>query len=206
MDSFLGTNIPAGGKICVFHGRPHPSEVSDDWVLKHYKIDVDNVFHKPKISVVKTSKNYELTIENKKFLVANHWFWDQFSDQWEPQTYDFFERNLVKGSGFLDIWWLDWATSLIATAIGAGKVKIIEPIREFFTFYLLSLIINFYLIGAWSTLASPIKVEQPKLAHWTASRRAPSATNIRNPEQQGAEILSKIEEILHKLKTFLSLK
>jgi hypothetical protein len=33
---FFGDTIPNGGKICVFHGVPNPTEVDVDWVKKYY--------------------------------------------------------------------------------------------------------------------------------------------------------------------------
>lgn len=33
---FFGATIPNGGKICVFHGTPNPSEVSTQWVFDHW--------------------------------------------------------------------------------------------------------------------------------------------------------------------------
>lgn len=34
----FGAEIPDGGKICVFHGEPNPTQVMDiDWVKEHYK-------------------------------------------------------------------------------------------------------------------------------------------------------------------------
>ncbi len=207
-NSFLGTSVPAGGKVCVFHGRPHPSEVSDDWVLKNYAVDLKNVFHKPKISVEKTSDNYELTIQNKKFLVANHWFWKQFSDQWEPHTYNFFEQNLIKGTGFLDIGGWIGPTSLIATAIGAGKVKIIEPNPVNF-FHLLSTQLNNKLLAHWCMVNACIsnKSGTAKIGPLEGITSGSSATNTRNPKQQGAEILSlKLEDILHEIENFSLVK
>ena len=32
----FGAKIPKGGRICVFHGNPNPTEVNVDWVKKHY--------------------------------------------------------------------------------------------------------------------------------------------------------------------------
>lgn len=34
---YFGQEIPPEGKICVFHGEPNPTEVTDDWVLKNYQ-------------------------------------------------------------------------------------------------------------------------------------------------------------------------
>ena len=33
----FGSVIPQRGKVCVFHGRPNPDEVSVEWVSKHWK-------------------------------------------------------------------------------------------------------------------------------------------------------------------------
>lgn len=36
-DQFYGAEIPAGGKVCVFHGLPKPSEVDVGWVKHNWK-------------------------------------------------------------------------------------------------------------------------------------------------------------------------
>ena len=33
----FGEQIPNGGKVCVFHGTPNPTEVDVDWVKEHYR-------------------------------------------------------------------------------------------------------------------------------------------------------------------------
>jgi hypothetical protein len=33
---YFGAEIPKGGKICVFHGKPNPEDVSVDWVKSHW--------------------------------------------------------------------------------------------------------------------------------------------------------------------------
>ena len=80
-----------------------------------------------KISVKKNVKNTTIKVNDFNFIVLNHWFWEKFNENWEPQTLNFFKRNLVKGRDYLDIGAWVGPTSLIATALGAGKVKIIEP-------------------------------------------------------------------------------
>jgi hypothetical protein len=35
-EGFLGTDIPKNGKVCVFHGKPNPSEVDAAWVSQHW--------------------------------------------------------------------------------------------------------------------------------------------------------------------------
>jgi hypothetical protein len=36
-NKFFGAQIPQGGKICVFHGQPNPSDIDVDWVLKNWR-------------------------------------------------------------------------------------------------------------------------------------------------------------------------
>ena len=35
-DSYLGTDIPKDGKVCVFHGHPNPSDIKSGWVAEHW--------------------------------------------------------------------------------------------------------------------------------------------------------------------------
>ena len=32
----FGSSIPKGGRVCIFHGNPNPTEVSEEWIKKNY--------------------------------------------------------------------------------------------------------------------------------------------------------------------------
>ena len=197
--TFFGAEIPKNGKVCVFHGHPNPSEVAIDWVSENWCDKNHPPDRKRKISVSKEKSHYVLSINDHRFKVPKHWFWDQFSDQWEPQTYNFFQRNLIKGSGFLDIGAWVGPTAFIATSLGAGNIKIVEPNPVNF-FHLLSsqfnndLMSNWFLVNACVSNNNENKVIGPLRGITTGS----SATNIRDQDQGGAQIISlKLGELLN---------
>ena len=196
---FLGADIPENGKICVFHGRPNPSEVSIDWVSENWCETNSTTDPKRQISVSNSTSHHVLSINDYHFKVPHHWFWDQFSEKWEPQTYNFFHRNLKKGSTFLDIGGWVGPTAFIATSLGAGKVKIIEP-NPFNFFHLLSsqfnngLMANWFLVNACISDQNGSKVIGPI----NGIKSGSSATNIRDQNQDGAQIISlKLQDILN---------
>ncbi|MDB2513451.1 FkbM family methyltransferase [Alphaproteobacteria bacterium] len=195
---FLGAEIPENGKICVFHGRPNPSEVSIDWVSENWCESKSTADPKQQISVSKSTSHHVLSINDYHFKVPHHWFWDQFSERWEPQTYNFFHRNLKKGSTFLDIGGWVGPTAFIATSLGADKVKIIEPNPVNF-FHLLSSQFNNGLMAKWFLVNACIsdrngdKVIGPIKGIESGS----SATHIRDQNQEGARIISlRLEDIV----------
>lgn len=196
---FFGSEIPEGGKVCVFHGKPNPDEVNVEWVNKFWKnatiIPIspkeDDNFKKLDIRTEKSEQSTEIVINEFKFLVPNHWFWDEFAETWEPQTEQFFQKNLIPGTDYLDIGAWVGPTALIATALGAARLKIIEPNPvNFFNLLITQLNNNFlpkwFLINACvsdkrnSAIIGPLK----------GIASASSATNIRDPHQDGAKIIT----------------
>ena len=195
---FFGAEIPENGKICVFHGRPNPSEVSIDWVSKNWTGTELTANTAKKISVSKLASHHYLSINDHHFKVPHHWFWDQFSEQWEPQTYNFFQRNLRKGSTFLDIGGWVGPTAFIATSLGASKVKIIEPNPLNFS-HLLSSQFNNGLVEKWFLVNACISDQNGSavIGPIDGIKSGSSATNIRNPDQSGAQIISlKLQDVL----------
>jgi FkbM family methyltransferase len=207
---YPGAKKPEHGKVCIFHGEPSPSEVTIDWVSDNHCID--NFSSEPEvereISVAKMPTYTELSINHNQFKVPHHWFWDQFSKEWEPQTYDFFKKNLIAGTGFLDIGGWVGPTALIATAIGAGSVKIVEPNPVNF-FHLLSTQFNNQLLSKWfminacvsntggSTIIGPLQ----------GISSGSSATNIRDPKQDGAQVISlKLSDLISEDDNFSLIK
>lgn len=195
---FFGAEIPVGGKICVFHGRPNPSEVSIDWVSENWLDPKVVKSLRPKISVLKSTNHHVLSINDQHYKVPHHWFWDEFSAEWEPQTYNFFQRNLRKRSMFLDIGGWVGPTAFIATSLGASKVKIIEPNPLNFSHLLSSqftnnLMSDWFLINACISDQNGHKIIGPI----DGIKRGSSATNIRDQSQDGAKVISlKLRDVI----------
>jgi FkbM family methyltransferase len=103
----------------------------------------------PAIFVKKNETGFEVSINEIRFAVPNHWFWERFSKSWEPQTYRFFERNILVGSSFLDIGGWVGPTSMIATALGATFCKIVEPNPISFANLVSTQMLNSQLIQQW---------------------------------------------------------
>ena len=195
---FFGAEIPENGKICVFHGRPNPNEVSIDWVSENwYGTEVTKI-PRPKISVSKSSNHHVLSINDQHYKVPHHWFWDEFSEEWEPQTYNFFHRNLRKHSGFLDIGGWVGPTAFIATSLGANKVKIIEPNPLNFS-HLLSSQFNNNLMSDWFLINACISDQNGHkvIGPISGIKSGSSATNIRDQSQDGAKVISlKLQDVI----------
>ena len=144
-----------------------------------------------KISVKKNTKNTTITVNDFNFIVLNHWFWEKFNENWEPQTLNFFKRNLVKGRDYLDIGAWVGPTSLIATALGAGKVKIIEPNPMNF-FHLLAAQMNNNLFSNWFLINACVSGNfgTEFIGPLKGIINSSSATNIIDQKQNGAKVMS----------------
>ena len=202
---FFGSEIPSGGKVCVFHGRPNPDEVEVDWVTKHwlglhpetYSVTV-NKNHENQgvdtglpVRVVVDSQSTSISIGKASFAVPTHWFWPQFGVSWEPQTFKFFKNNLVPGKDYLDIGAWIGPTALLATALGAAKVKIVEPNPKNFLNLLVTQLNN-RLLEKWFLINACISNQRGALIIGPVSgiAKSSSATNIRDQNQGGAKIIS----------------
>lgn len=78
------------------------------------------------IKINTTPKLSIINIDNHVFHVANHWFWKQFPE-WEPETFEFYERYCVQESNVLDIGAWIGPTALIALRYKAKTVTMVEP-------------------------------------------------------------------------------
>ena len=144
-----------------------------------------------KISLKKNLKNTNIKINDSNFVVLNHWFWDKFfTEKWEPQTVKFFKSNLEKGRDFLDIGAWIGPTSLIATALGARKIKIIEPNPMSF-FHLLAAQLNNGFFSNWFLVNACVSKNfgSEIIGPLKGIANSSSATSIIN-QTQGASVLS----------------
>ena len=200
---FFGAEIPEGGKICVFHGQPNPHQVNIDCVNKHWKNQVSESarisdqereaieFQKLDIHVEKIFDNTEISINGMKFTIPNHWFWSEFSASWEPQTAKFFKTNLLPGTDYLDIGAWVGPTALIATALGANRLKLIEPNPlNFFNLVITQLSNN--LFSKWFLINACVAKERGTsiIGPLDGIMNLSSATNIRDQNQDGVKIIS----------------
>jgi FkbM family methyltransferase len=150
------------------------------------------------INFSKGTQNTKITVNGSQFVVLNHWFWDQFANQWEPQTISFFTRNLEQDGQYLDIGGWIGPTAFIATALGAGKIKIVEP-NPMSYFHLLAAQLNNRLLDKWLLINACVS---DKKGHTTIGpiegiAGASSATNIRDVNQTGASVISlRLEDLI----------
>ena len=203
--NFFGAEIPESGKVCVFHGEPNPDQVDVGWVNENWKQLNSVNFSKNlddkqtdtqkndmlNITINKRASHTEIALGNVKFNAPNHWFWDEFAGSWEPQTVKFFKNNLVPGTDYLDIGAWVGPTAFIATALGAGKVKIIEPNPVNF-FQLLATQINNNLLSKWFLVNACVSNKRGSavIGPIKGIESSSSATNIRDQHQDGATIMS----------------
>ena len=145
-----------------------------------------------KFAIVKEKDHAKINVGNSEFIVPPHWFWDQAGDNWEPQTFRFFERNLIPGTDFLDIGAWVGPTSMIANALGARKSKIVEPNPVNFWHLLVTQINNPKLFHQWFLINACIsdKSGSAKIGPLEGIKSGSSATNIRQKHDDGAEIIS----------------
>lgn len=151
------------------------------------------------ISIEKINEHYlRVYIDADSFMVPVHWFWDEFIANWEPQTFHFFRNNLIGGSNYLDIGGWVGPTALLATALGASKTMIVEPNpRNFLNLLLTQKANNFY--DKWTLVNACVASSRGflQIGPIEGIHHASSATNIRNQEQSGVEVLSiKVEDLL----------
>ena len=137
-------------------------------------------------------------VGNSTFTAPEHWFWNQFNSSWEPETRVFFKKNLIKGSNYLDIGAWVGPTAMIATDLGAGKVKIVEPNPVNFMLLTQTQLSN-NLLSKWWLINACVSDRRgsTRIGPLKGINSGSSATNIREEHKDGAEVISlKLEDIL----------
>jgi FkbM family methyltransferase len=135
-----------------------------------------------------------ITMDGVDFDVPQHWFWQEFANNWEPQTFEFFSRNLIAGTEYLDVGGWIGATALIATRLGAMRATVVEPNPINFTKLLYLQFQNARLLSQWTLLNVCVSGARgfTKIGPLEGILGASSATNIR--DQNGVEVLSVLLE------------
>ena len=132
-----------------------------------------------------------ISVGSSSFRAPRHWFWKQFDNNWEPETRIFFRNNIIKGSNVLDIGGWVGPTAMIATDLGAAKVKVIEPNPiNFFNLIQTQLANN--LLSKWWLVNACVSTEagSARIGPLRGINSGSSATNIREQHDDGAEIIS----------------
>ena len=68
----------------------------------------------------------KIYLNEAEFLVAPHWFWPQYVDNWEPDTWAFFDQYVDAGRPVVDIGSWIGPTVLFAAACGAKRIVAVE--------------------------------------------------------------------------------
>ena len=160
------------------------------------------------ISVNKKHNETEIKIKDSTFVAHNHWFWDQFSNEWEPQTIKFFECNLEENRDYLDIGGWVGPTAFIATALGARIVKIVEPNPMNFLHLLIAQLGNEFL-SKWFLVNACVSTQigTTVIGPIEGIKSSSSATNIRDKGQTGAPVISlRLEDIIQEGDDFSLIK
>tara|TARA_B100000787_G_C16180667_1_gene291600 strand:+ start:671 stop:1465 length:795 start_codon:yes stop_codon:yes gene_type:complete len=150
-----------------------------------------------KIHVEKMKDNFLISLNENGYQVMGHDFWPRLPN-WEPETLEFFKKYLLKGTDYLDIGAWIGPTALLATALGARKIKAIEPNPINFL-HLVSTQANNGLMQKWSLINACISdTRTPSvIGPINGILHASSATNIIDRDEDGVEIISlKIKDLL----------
>jgi FkbM family methyltransferase len=142
-------------------------------------------------------KAQTVSIGSSSFKVPFHGFWQEFSMDWEPSTFEFFRANLVSGRDFLDIGAWVGPTAVLALTLGAQKVTAVEPNPVNFLHLLLLQSMNdlFTRLIAVNACVSN-KRGALVVGPIEGVREASSATNIRSQSGGGVEVISvKLEDL-----------
>ena len=131
-----------------------------------------------------------LHIMGTNYDVPDHWFWNEFRDGWEPETLEFFKQHITPGSTYLDVGAWVGPTAMIASALGANKVKAIEPNPNNYR-TLLDIQLNNGLLEQWSLANVCVSDKRGELLIGPIEgiNSRSSATNIR-ANTTGAHVMS----------------
>ena len=150
-----------------------------------------------KIDVEKIKDNFRISLNENGYQVQGHDFWPRLPN-WEPETLEFFTKYLIKGTDYLDIGAWIGPTALLATALGARKIKAVEPNPINFM-HLVTTQVNNGLMQKWSLINACVSdTRTPSvIGPIKGILHASSATNIIDRDQDGVEIMSlKIKDLL----------
>lgn len=141
------------------------------------------------------------------YNVQDHHFWPRFPN-WEAQTLQFFQKYLIKETDYLDVGAWIGPTLLLATAMGARKIKAIEPNPINFM-HLVTTQVNNGLLQRWSLINACVSNARTPLVIGPIDGilSASSATNIIDRTQDGTEIISlKLNDLLQGNENFSLIK
>ena len=102
-----------------------------------------------KFNVTKRGSSATIQINEAEFVAGKHWFWEKFSENWEAETQNFFTTNIVRGTDCLDLGGWIGITAMMATALGARRVDILEPNPMNFMNLLATQLSNENLLKSW---------------------------------------------------------
>lgn len=143
------------------------------------------------VQVKRNSDFLEIIMGGERFVVPDHWFWKELDSSWEHETHMFFERNLVPGSLYLDFGAWVGPTAMMATALGAGRLRLIEPNPVSFA-NLLDIQSKNNLFEKWRLINACVSGQRgfALIGPLVGVIHASSATSIRNNIVDGAEVIS----------------
>lgn len=135
-----------------------------------------------------------IILNDNTYSVPHHWFWPEFANGWEPQTFSFFKRNLKEGTTYLDIGGWVGPTALMATELGAAKVVVVEPNPINFSKLLQIQFGNIGFFERWTLLNLCVSSHRglSQIGPLEGVLNSSSATNIR--DQNGVEVMSVLLE------------
>jgi FkbM family methyltransferase len=148
-----------------------------------------------KVEIIDNNQT-RIHLDGQQYIVPSHWFWPQFEQNWEPQTFEFFKRNLIKDTHFLDIGAWVGPTALIATRLGARSLTLVEPNPINFLKLLETQFADDNFLNSWTILNICLSDSRgfATIGPLDGVFNASSATNIRG--HSGVQVMSVVAEDL----------
>jgi lipopolysaccharide transport system ATP-binding protein len=74
--------------------------------------------------------SWQIRVLDSEFNAPDHWFWPQYAEGWETETFRIFQRYLNQDSKFVDVGAWVGATVMYAAALGVKNIHAIEANPE----------------------------------------------------------------------------
>lgn len=126
-------------------------------------------------------KSWNICVRDSTFTVPDHWFWTQYADNWENDTFRVFQQYLHSGSKFADIGAWVGATAMFAAALGSNSIHAVEANPESAKF-LNQLVKKNPILSEMLTVYNLCISEQPGIAEFgnaDGSQATSSASSLR---------------------------
>lgn len=116
------------GYIEIVEGKevstPYIIETNREWNVETPQFDPAD--RKTELKNSNGKSVFDVSILGKHFFMENHWFWTQYDQLWEIDTYNVFKNFICPGKQYVDVGSWIGPTVLFAKALGASEVHAVE--------------------------------------------------------------------------------